>query len=154
MPFTLNAHGGAAAGRINPCTGDQVTGGGMFGEHLPPRLQKVPAPASCVDGFHIPEGSVCLPGQWHRWQDRHSGPCHCPLLEVWCFLTRKGLKSHQLQVGHSSSARTPGTRPGSEQPRGDTGLSHVCVALGLLGFSCTGTPWCPLRGSPTPGRSK
>lgn len=24
---------------------------------------------------------------------------YCPLQEVWCFLTRKGLKRHQLQGG-------------------------------------------------------
>lgn len=32
---------------VNPCTGDQVTGGDKSGEHVPSeRLQKVPAPAS------------------------------------------------------------------------------------------------------------
>lgn len=49
--------------------------------------------------------------------------------------------------GHSSSARTPGTCAGSEQPRGATGLSPVCVALGLSGFSCTGT-LVPSKASP------
>lgn len=103
-------------------------------------LQTVENPSSsqlCVDACHVPEGSACLSGQWHRQQDRHSGPCYCPLLEVWCFLTRKGLKSHQ--EGHCSSARAPGTGPGSEQPRGDTGHSHGWGTGGLSAFSCTGT---------------
>lgn len=93
----------------------------MSGEQLPPeRLQKVPAPASRVDVCHVPEGSICLPGQWHRQQDRHSGPCPCPLLRVWCFLTRKGLKSHQLQ----------GAQPGHQE------LVQVLSSLEVMPCVC------------------
>lgn len=45
--LTLNAHhhGGTIAGRINPCTGAQVTRGDMSGEHLSPERLQSP---SCV----------------------------------------------------------------------------------------------------------
>lgn len=144
---------GTTAGRRNPCTGAQVTRGDMSGEHLSPERQKDTAPASCV--------WMCATFQKDLFASLVSGtdrrtrcvPVTVPFLRSGVFWQGRGSKTISYKEGQGRSARTPGTCPGSEQPRGDTGLSHVC-GTGSVSLSLHRDSVVPLRGSPTPGGSK
>lgn len=146
MPFTLNAHhhGGTTAGRINPCTG-RPSDRRWHVQRTPPS-QTAESPSSSRLCECVPRSRrICLP-PWSVAQtgQTHSGLCHCPLLEVWCFLTRKGLKS-------PSTRRVTVAQPGHQEHVQALSSPEVPLASALCvwhwvcqAFLAQGL-WCPLR---------